>query len=664
MDFFKVQVIIPALNEEQTLPGVLAGLARIGLQKIRVVDNGSRDKTAEVARNSGAEVIQESRRGYGQACWTGCENLEPEIEWILFCDADGSDALEELDQLFHLTASYDFILGDRRAKPLGRQAMTPVQNFGNGLATTLIRWGWGGVYHDLGPMRLIRREAYERIAMKDRGFGWTVEMQVRAVEENLRTVEVPVSYHPRKGGHSKISGTIRGSFKAGSIILATLLELYLKRLAGMPGIVTALLAGFLILLGSALMNPHGDFRVAGEVPHFLWAAAVTVLGFILSWRLKAIGLVLFWVVAVSARSLLLPMYPGDDVWRYLWEGWVQTQGFNPHLFSPNSEVLAPLRTLWWENINHRDITAIYPPLTQLGFRLLAFLGPSVLLFKLSFVVADLLVCWLLARRFGAFKATLYAWNPLVLYSFAGGAHYDSWMLLAVTLGWLIWEKKKRSDPISGWIAAFCFGCGIALKYVCAPLLGWLLWQIFKTRGWRSALLAAGIGALPFLISYLLLPGSFELQTLVPRDFAVYARSAEFVPYYVGEMWEASKRMNPIFLIPAGLLVAWRLIAAKRLEGFAEEFWLILLVFSPIVHFWYFTWALPFVVATRNLGWRLLAVSGFIYFALQHRVSIGPLEWKLTVTERLLLWLPLILGFFWWRYRQRLDSVPEKKTDFS
>jgi glycosyltransferase involved in cell wall biosynthesis len=223
-------VIIPALNEEVALPGVLRDLRALGLRHVRVVDNGSTDRTAEVARELGAEVRSEPVRGYGAACWCGMSELGPEVAWVLFCDADGSDDLSELPALFAAAATgAEFILGNRRASAEGRGAMTPQQNFGNALATALIAIGWGHRYKDLGPLRLISRSALDRIAMRDRGFGWTVEMQVRAVEEGVRIVEIPVGYRRRQGGRSKISGTIGGSLRAGTVILSTVGRLWFRR---------------------------------------------------------------------------------------------------------------------------------------------------------------------------------------------------------------------------------------------------------------------------------------------------------------------------------------------------------------------------------------------------------------------------------------------------
>jgi glycosyltransferase involved in cell wall biosynthesis len=225
-----ILVIIPVLNEEVTIGRVIEELQSIGLCQIRVVDNGSGDRSAEIASKLGADVLCEPIRGYGRACWHGLQQMPDPIQWVLFCDGDGSDDVSAIPHFLALRDRFDLILGNRTATAAGRAAMTPVQRFGNRLATTLIWLGWGYRYRDLGPLRLIRRAALGQTQMQDRGFGWTVEMQVRAIECGLRICEIPVDYRCRQGGRSKISGTIRGSVKAGVIILSTLGCLYGKRL--------------------------------------------------------------------------------------------------------------------------------------------------------------------------------------------------------------------------------------------------------------------------------------------------------------------------------------------------------------------------------------------------------------------------------------------------
>ncbi len=225
----RVAAILPALNEEAAVAMVVAGLLRAGLGWVIVVDNGSRDRTADAARAEGAMVIVEPRRGYGAACWRGMQALPAAVEWVLFCDADGSDDLDRIADFLRLTPDFDFVLGARESVRGG--GVTLAQRIGNAIATRCMRWGWGWNYRDMGPFRLIRRSALERLRMRDRSWGWTLEMQVRAVEEGLRIAEIPVRSLPRQGGESKIGGSWLGGTKAGVKIILTLLRMYARRQA-------------------------------------------------------------------------------------------------------------------------------------------------------------------------------------------------------------------------------------------------------------------------------------------------------------------------------------------------------------------------------------------------------------------------------------------------
>lgn len=214
-------VIIPAHNEEECVAGVVRRLRERGFTRIRVVDNASTDHTAVRATEAGAEVLSYPLAGYGLACWLGGREVPDDVEWLLYCNADASDDLDALERFAALAPDHDLILGCRTL-PEDRRNMTLPQRFGNWLAPFLIRLLWRHRFHDLGPQRAIRCEAYRRINMQDRGFGWTVEMQVRAVEERLRIAEIPVRSFPRPAGKSKISGTLRGTILAGGIILRTI----------------------------------------------------------------------------------------------------------------------------------------------------------------------------------------------------------------------------------------------------------------------------------------------------------------------------------------------------------------------------------------------------------------------------------------------------------
>lgn len=214
----EVAVIIPALNEEAAIGRVIAAIPPWA-DEVIVVDNGSTDRTVEVAAAHGARVLREPHRGYGAACLAGIRALkDPDI--VVFLDGDFSDLPEEMSFLVDpiIRGEADLVIGSR---VLGRRqpgALSPQARFGNWLACLLIRLIWGVRFTDLGPFRAIRYPALLTLDLKDRDYGWTVEMQIKAILRGLRVSEVPVSYR-RRLGQSKISGTLRGVCKAGAKIL-------------------------------------------------------------------------------------------------------------------------------------------------------------------------------------------------------------------------------------------------------------------------------------------------------------------------------------------------------------------------------------------------------------------------------------------------------------
>jgi glycosyltransferase involved in cell wall biosynthesis len=226
-----VVFILPALNEEQAIAQVLDDLvAKISAMelgaKILVVDNGSADATSRIAAVHGAKVISEPRRGYGQACLTGIAHLPPETQIVVFLDADGSDDIENLPALLQplFLSEADFVTGSRTLGASEPGALTPQQRFGNWLATRLLRVFFGARYTDLGPFRAIRRSALDALRMRDTNFGWTIEMQIKAHRQGLRTLEVPVNYRRRAAGVSKVSANLRAGILAGMKIIWTIVH--------------------------------------------------------------------------------------------------------------------------------------------------------------------------------------------------------------------------------------------------------------------------------------------------------------------------------------------------------------------------------------------------------------------------------------------------------
>ena len=229
-----LDVIIPARDEAESLPLVLADLPRAGegwiVRRVIVVDNGSHDDTAAVARAAGAEVVSEPVAGYGRACLAGLAALSADPPGaVAFLDADHSDDPRELPAVLQplLAGEADLVIGSRALGAREAGAFTPVQAFGNALAARLLGWLWGVRATDLGPFRVVRWDTLERLRMRDRDFGWTVEMQARAAHMGFRVCEVPVSYRRRRHGRSKIAGTLAGSARAGWKILGTLVRVRL-----------------------------------------------------------------------------------------------------------------------------------------------------------------------------------------------------------------------------------------------------------------------------------------------------------------------------------------------------------------------------------------------------------------------------------------------------
>jgi glycosyltransferase involved in cell wall biosynthesis len=213
-----ISVVIPAFNEARAIASVVHAIPA-WVDRIVVADNASTDATGAIAAAAGATVVREDEPGYGAACLAGIRAAH-DADIVVFVDGDYSDHPEDMADLVDpiLEDRADMVIGSRALGTREPGALTPQQIFGNWLATRLIRLIWGARYTDLGPFRAIRRAALDRLGMADRNYGWTVEMQIRAAEAGLKTLEVPARYR-RRIGVSKVSGTIKGAAMAGIKIL-------------------------------------------------------------------------------------------------------------------------------------------------------------------------------------------------------------------------------------------------------------------------------------------------------------------------------------------------------------------------------------------------------------------------------------------------------------
>ena len=223
-----IRVIIPALNEQNAIGHVIEEIPKDWITEIIVVDNGSTDQTFTTAQELGVIVLKESKRGYGSACLKAIDhlskrNLKPDV--VVFIDADYSDYPAELVKLVDpiINGVADMVIGSRTLGIKEPGSMMPQQIFGNWLATTLISYFYGTDYTDLGPFRAIKYDALMQLKMGDKTYGWTVEMQIKAIKNKLNIQEVAVNYRKRIG-ISKVSGTFKGTILAGYKIISTIIK--------------------------------------------------------------------------------------------------------------------------------------------------------------------------------------------------------------------------------------------------------------------------------------------------------------------------------------------------------------------------------------------------------------------------------------------------------
>jgi alpha-1,6-mannosyltransferase len=359
---------------------------------------------------------------------------------------------------------------------------------------------------------------------------------------------------------------------------------------------------------------------------------------------------LLWSAAVALRLIVLPATPGDDFWRYVWEGKIQSLGFNPYVFHPDSPALAAVRDTTWANVNHRDFVAIYPPGAELLFAWLARMGAVPIIAKTLFVAADLGVIAILMRWLnGSFTQVIwYAWNPAVVYSFAGAGHFDSLMLLTL-VGAIVVAKNLKTNWRAALLSSVLLGLSISIKIV--PLFLVPLWFLRARRHWPAVTPALLIPA-----SLTLFYGGLATVAQPLRQFAYVARFNDLIWWLIeATIWPNPMQKNGRAQVVLAITVLI-LTFIFRHDSRRAVLWILgaVLILSPVLHPWYVTWVLPVACARRQYAWHILSLSATVALLVWED---GPFwrAWELTWPLRLAVSLPPLL---WWLAQSRRNFSDE------
>lgn len=402
---------------------------------------------------------------------------------------------------------------------------------------------------------------------------------------------------------------------------------------------------------------------------------------------------IFWSVAIGLRLVALPLEPGDDFWRYQWEGRIQRAGFNPYVTAPDNPKLAAVRAEFpaWHKINHRDFRAIYPPGAELIFAGLSRISDHPLFYKVVFAAADLATIGVLLhllsvaavydrrslipdgsgeRGIGCHRppiqhyaaAAWYAWNPLVVYSFAGSAHFDSLMILPMTAGILFLTRfeAETESRRQWWLAlavSAAFGIAISIKLIPALLL---LCCVFAL-GYRAAALALS-AAIPLLLSFLYGFPEIPIWDSL-RAFAHVTRLNDLFWWVIEEtVWpnphQKNYRYNVILVIAVALISIacfrnWKRGMQWALGG--------ALILSPVLHPWYCTWILPLATWRRSHAWHVLSITLFAYYLFWNE-RLFFLPWRAEPWLRFIIAVPpLIAGLWFYLTARSYRTFPENPS---
>lgn len=419
------------------------------------------------------------------------------------------------------------------------------------------------------------------------------------------------------------------------------------------------LAAALVLVGSFRLVGFSDLGDPENVSKFQISFGFIALGYLLSWHFAKRLTWLMLLVAAVARIAMLPVDTGDLLDRRLWDSKILEAEHNPYELAPNDERLVPFRGEQWESVPDKDSPSRYLPGLLWVYGAIKEFGDPQNWFKSLLVVVDLALCLLFALRFGADRAALYAWNPLVIYSVGGlGIDYCLYLLPFVA-GYLIWDfwidQKggvsviKASGGIGSalgqmvCVAALLMGIGAAMNVLMAPGLLWLIWHVLKRSGIRAGFVTLVFGAAPLVLSLMWASISLnvDLSKIVAPEFGVGERSISLIPAMVSFVSGVS--VNPIvFLSILGLATVWMVHTCESLERFMSFYLVWTIALATTIYPWSFLLLAIVGVGSGNYVFRVASLSVFAYFG-AYRIFGDAQVWSMPWTLQLLIWLPFLMA---------------------
>ncbi|WCL50284.1 glycosyltransferase family 2 protein [Leptospira sp. GIMC2001] len=615
-------IIIPALNEEKNIKNLLIDLQNIQYppEKIIISDNGSVDKTAEIAKQYGAIVVYEKKKGYGSACLRALQYVEDSIRKpsiIVFMDADRSDDPTEIRDLISPidTGEVDVTIGSRTLGIAEIGSLSFVQKFGNKLSCFLLKFIYNIKFTDLGPFRAIRYTSLEKLKMSDPDFGWTVEMQAKIAMLNIPYREIPVNYRKRKEGESKVSGNLKGSFLAGKKILSTIFSLAISKFfiewKTYPNV------RFIALLFTIIALVSFTDK-STTIAIFL----LGILGFLLIpykyIYTKNIGIYLIFTgIVLRIPTLFIEPNWSEDYYRILWDAILVGDCVSPYLHAP-MEIVNQFGDFQFliQKMNSADYFSFYPPiqhfLGMISLSSMRWFGNNNLesnlfifslflkLILLFFEIGNLILFRIILQRNSNF-IIFYAWNPMVIMETTGNIHLETVMLFFILLTIILWQKAQYS------LAGFSFGLAIWTKLIPIIFIPFIYFRNCRnfrnsfTFNWRINInFFAPSFIFIILWLYLISDGllsQFELGIGLYSSYFEFFSSMNYLLKYFLASWNIQYAQTGIiiWIIFGIFLILLSFQFAKTAYRNRKEISLprgflyvynLLLLLSPVIHPWY------------------------------------------------------------------------------